>query len=76
MAKRVNITLSRGESAQSPEAPNAVVPAITIEFRVAWPAGMGHESRVRELVEEAFDEAMAQLEQRTAGYDSPSLHAA
>ena len=65
MAKRESITVTRTEAADSPPAPHQVVAAITVEMRVAWPAGMGHEDDLRRVLEEAYLAALDEIDERS-----------
>jgi hypothetical protein len=40
-------------SAQSPPPPNAVIPEVTVQVRVHWPAGMGHTPLIERLIADA-----------------------
>lgn len=65
MSKRQGFVVSRKVKAESPLSPNAVVPAITVELRVHWPARMGHEPEVLHQIEAALIEARAALRTHT-----------
>lgn len=66
MSKRTSLLISLGAAAASPPPPNAVVAAVTVEIRAAWPASMGHGQTVRQMLDDAYESAIAELDAKEA----------
>jgi hypothetical protein len=73
MGHRPHVYVIRREPADPGVSPNQYVPQITVEVRAYWPARERH--RVRAILDEAYAEAVAALDesdpQHTSGSNDP-----
>ena len=62
MSSRKGAYVTRSERVHGGVSPNAYVPKITVEIRAFWPPSLGHQERVIELIREAAEEAIAEVQ--------------